>query len=269
MNIKRFLSLLLVAVMLLGVLPAAAFAAETHDVSLVIDTSEIGTLMPGDTVKIPVKTTVNAGFGAFTLIPEYNPDVFEKNGSNIFTIGEDIGSGFPDIGSDEGNTPTIIESYDLKYNVKENTTYTIQLTDENQEALTDRTIVFDIKKGDTTWFKYVATTNEYGYAYYDLGLTEGVYTIETNFSGDKMYQHCINKNTIIVEGYGTAKTYLDFVNETLANSQKRVGFRLTNDQGNALNNIYCNLLCYDNLGTVIVKESPTNKEGVYIKSKNV
>ena len=217
----------------------------------------------GETVSTPYKTTTD----------KYaNYDFAVKLGVGNYTykavyLGTEAYDGCVESGtiniSDEGNTPTIIESYDLKYNVKENTTYTIQLTDENQEALTDRTIVFDIKKGDTTWFKYVATTNEYGYAYYDLGLTEGVYTIETNFSGDKMYQHCINKNTIIVEGYGTAKTYLDFVNETLANSQKRVGFRLTNDQGNALNNIYCNLLCYDNLGTVIVKESPTNKEGVY------
>ena len=94
MTAKKLLASALVLIMLFSLIPMAAFATGDHNVTFVVDTSALGELNPGDVIKVPVKTTVNDGFTAFNLVAVFSDAVFEKNGSNLFTAGEDIGAGY-------------------------------------------------------------------------------------------------------------------------------------------------------------------------------
>ena len=90
MTAKKLLASVLVLLMLIGLVPMAAFAAEDHTVQLVVDTSALGELNPGDVIQVPVKATVNDGFAGLGLVVDYSDEVFEKNGANLITPGEDL-----------------------------------------------------------------------------------------------------------------------------------------------------------------------------------
>ena len=91
---KKIISMLLVVVMLLGLMPLSALAAD-YDVTIKVDTTNTGTVdytavQPGTVLKIPVNIVSNDGVTAFALEAVYDTNVFEMiEGTDRFTVDDE------------------------------------------------------------------------------------------------------------------------------------------------------------------------------------
>lgn len=166
---------------------------------------------------------------------------------------------------EEGSVETVFESTDYEYIISNNKDYIAQLTDADNNPLADKEVIINIKTRGATWDKYVTKTNQYGYFYYPLNLTEGIYSVELSFLGDRIYKHCNKTNYILVEGKGSTKTEVKYINTSDfgfydSDKQKNISFQLISNN-NPLKNKYCNLVVYDENKQNNILSIVTNEKG--------
>ena len=151
--------------------------------------------------------------------------------------------------------------------------YSVMLTDENKNPLSNQQIIFNLN-GE----KYYRTTNNQGLAYFTINLNSGIYTISSIFDGTDKYERSNNvKNTINVlqtikskdfskiykNGTQYYATFKDSNGNVLKNTDVTFNIngvfytRTTNNQGVAKMNINLNPGTY-----ILTATNPSNGENI-------
>lgn len=163
-----------------------------------------------------------------------------------------------------GDEPCIIQSADYKGKYNAISDFKVILTDEDNNPLVNRKILFNFKKSNKEWVDYTVYTNEKGVAIYPLKqLDFGVYLVKTSFLGDSNYKGTTNKNIIVITyGNNVIDSLIRLQSETIVNEKYRVTFVLSeNVESNVLPNQYCNIVTYDQNGYIDNTKVVTNDNG--------
>ena len=161
-----------------------------------------------------------------------------------------------------GDEPCIIQSADYKGKYSAISDFKVILTDEDNNPLVNRKILFNFKKSNKEWIDYTVYTNEKGIAIYPLKkLDFGVYLVKTSFLGDSNYKGTTNKNIVVITyGNDVLDSLIRLQSETIVNEKYRVTFVLS-DKSNVLANQYCNIVTYDQNGYIDNTKVVTNDNG--------
>lgn len=100
--------------------------------------------------------------------------------------------------------PTKIIGSDLTKYYGDSTPYKVQLVDNQGKPMANRDIIFSINGVD-----YVRVTDNSGYAYLNINLFAGTYTIRASFEGDYYYSTFVINKIVIVNKKATTLTCSD------------------------------------------------------------